>query len=434
MNSTMLAKENCFHEENMQTPDIVDKIIHLSTLGWGKKKIAKELGISKNTVKRYLNLQEWKPYPCRQRVSKLSELQPWLEDTFHRHRGNAAVVQQELQRQLQLKVSPRTVQRAVKPLRQKLIAAAKATLRFETLPGQQMQIDFGSITATIAGEPQRIFLFVATLGFSRRHYVKSFRHERQNAWMEGIEGAFRHFQGVPQQLLIDNARPLVISHNVLTREVIFNEKFHAFSNYWGVIPKACAPYRARTKGKDESAVKYVKGNAIAGREFSSYEALDEHLAWWIREISDIRIHGTTHEKPIDRFLREEAAVLRPLNGKAPFNQIREVTRVAQNDACIELDKNFYSVPWQFIKERLVVQVVDNTVYIYRGEEQIASHPMCFGTRQRVIDQSHLAGIVSSTYRKPGEKNVHGQQANPVKRHPELLRSLAYYEEMVGGGW
>ena len=142
-------------------------------------------------------------------------------------------------REKHLKVSLRTIQRAVKPLRQKLLAVAKATLRFETPPGHQMQIDFGTVTVTVAGTPQRLYLFVATLGFSRRHFVKCFRHERQSACIEGIEGAFRYFGGVPRQLLIDNARPLVNTHNVQTREVVFNEKFRAFTSYWGVIPKAC---------------------------------------------------------------------------------------------------------------------------------------------------------------------------------------------------
>ena len=87
----------------------------------------------------------------------------------------------------------------------------------------------------------------------------------------------------------------------MTREVTFNERLHAFARYWGLRPVACAPYRARTKGKDERGVGYVKGNAIAGRSFASWAALEAHLVWWMREIADTRVHGTTGEAAAMRF-------------------------------------------------------------------------------------------------------------------------------------
>ena len=106
--------------------------------------------------------------------------------------------------------------------------------------------------------------------------------------------------------------------------MVFNERLHAFARYWGVRPRACAPYRARTKGKDERGVGYVKRNAIAGRSFASWAALEAHLAWWMREVADLRIHGTTGEPPIARFERDEATALRPLDGRPPFRQVREL--------------------------------------------------------------------------------------------------------------
>jgi transposase len=121
-------------------------------------------------------------------------------------------------------------------------------------------------------------LFVATLGYSRRVFVRAFRHDRQSAWFDGIEAAFRHFGGVPREVLFDNAGALVDDHDAATREVSFNER-----------PRACAPYRARTKGKDERGVGYIKGNAIAGHPFISWAALEAHLGWWMREIAAINV-------------------------------------------------------------------------------------------------------------------------------------------------
>jgi transposase len=121
----------------------------------------------------------------------LDGLEDWLTERFRRHRGNADVVRQDLAREKGIVVSRRTVQRAVAPLRQMLAAEARATVRFETPPGRQLQIDFGKTRVSIGGESVRVHLFVATLGYSRRCFVRAFRHERQGAWFDGIEAACR---------------------------------------------------------------------------------------------------------------------------------------------------------------------------------------------------------------------------------------------------
>jgi transposase len=122
------------------------------------------------------------------------------------------------------------VERAVAPWRRDLEAAARATVRFETPPGRQLQIDFGERRVEIAGEMVRVHLLVTTLGYSRRRYVRAFRNERQGCWLEGIEGAFRHFGGVPEEVLLDNPRALVVHHDPATREVRFHERLLAFIN------------------------------------------------------------------------------------------------------------------------------------------------------------------------------------------------------------
>jgi len=242
----------------MQTPEDAAQMVRLRAAGLGIKAIARKMGCSKNTVRRYLRGGGWVAYKRPQRQRALRGLEPWLGERLQRHRGNADVVRQDLEREHGVVVSLRTVERAVVPFRRELCAAEIATLRFETAPGEQLQIDFGETTVPIAEERVKVHVFVATLGYSRRPYVAVFDHERQAAWLEGIEGAFRYFGGRPRELLLDNARALVSFHDAQTREVRFNERFHAFCRYWDVLPKACAPYRARTKGKDERGVGYVK--------------------------------------------------------------------------------------------------------------------------------------------------------------------------------
>ena len=418
--------------DEMQTPEAVAAMRRLYELGWGLRRIAGELGCSRNTVKRHLGRSGWAPYRSPDRRRALGAVQDWLAASFRQHRGNADVVRQELQRVHGLRVSLRTVERAVRPWRQLLEAEARATVRFETPPGRQLQIDFGTITVRIGGEPVVVRLFVATLGFSRRAFVAAFDHERQSAWLDGLEGAFHHFGGVPEEVLIDNARALVDDHDRTTRVVVFNARFLAFARYWGFQPRACAPYRARTKGKDERGVGYVKRNAIAGRTFASWAALEAHLSGWLRTVADVRIHGTTGEPPLERFQRAEADALRPLNGRPPFHWTRELTRRVHADGCVEVDTNHYSVPWRLIGETVTVHIVDESLRVRRAGIEVARHALGVGRRQRVIDPAHLAGVVGA----PAEGGAanHAPPAADRSSTPVLLRPLADYEAIAGGGW
>lgn len=403
--------------EPMQPPEAVAAMLRLKTLGWGTKRIARELGCNRATVKRYLRQGGWSPYRSRPPTGMLVGLEPWLRDRFLQHRGNADVVRQELRREHGIEVSLRTVERAVSGHRRELSALARATVRFETPPGKQLQVDFGETRVPVGDERPKVFLFVATLGYSRRPYVAAFLHERQVSWIAGLEGTFRHFNGVPEEILLDNPRALVSRHDVRTRTVTFNPKFLAFARHWGFRPKACAPYRARTKGKDESGVGYVKHNAIAGRTFASWHALEAHLAEWQREIADTRIHGTTGERPIDRFLRDEATALRPLDGRPSFVAVRELSRRVQSDACVEVDTNAYSVPWRLIGETVRVEVTGEHVRVFYATNEVARHPYTLGRRQRILDRQHLAGIVGASTR-----------TTPVRA---LLRPLSEYA-LAGG--
>jgi transposase len=416
----------------MLAPPEVQKMQALKALGWGSKRISEELGCSRNTVREYLRQGGWKPMDVSGRASVLEPHQEWLAERLRRHRGNADVVRQDLARELGVVVALRTVQRAVEPLRREMRAEALATVRYETAPGQQLQIDFGSTTVPVGDETLRVHLFVATLGYSRRCYVAVFLHERQSAWLQGLEGAFRHFGGVPHEVLLDNARALVDEHNVQTREVKFNDRFHAFCRYWSVVPRACAPYRPRTKGKDERGVGYVKRNAIAGHRFDSVEALQAHLQRWMREVADTRVHGTTGEAPELRFERDEQTALKPLPGKAPFLQVREITRRVHTDACIELDTNRYSVPWKLIGESVTVIVAEREVRVLHAGQEVARHAQSALRRSAVIDRRHLAGIVGVNF--AGVTWLPRTTPPPPELPAELLRPLEQYEAALGGPW
>ena len=364
--------------ERMLAPDEVAAVVRLHKLGWGTKRIAGGLGCSRNTVKRYLAAGGWVAICPARRKRRLDGLDEWLAERFRRHRGNCDVVRQDLLREHGLTVSLRTVERAAVPLRQALQAEARACLRFETAPGKQLQIDFG---------------------------------------------------GVPQEVLFDNARALVDHHDAATREVRFNDRLHAFAGHWRFHPRACAPYRARTKGKDERGVGYVKRNAIAGHVFISWAALEAHLDWWMREIADRRVHGTTGAAPLAGFQREEASALKALDGRPRFRQMRELVRRVQADCAVAVDANSYSVPWRLIGESVQVVVADGRVRILHAGQEVAVHAETTGRRQRIIDPAHFHGVAGVTRPVTG-----AAPALATLPEPALLRPLAEYERAAGGGW
>jgi hypothetical protein len=136
---------------------------------------------------------------------------------------------------------------------------------------------------------------------------------------------------------MDNPCALVVRYDAVSRSVRFNDKLIAFAKHWGFAPRACAPYRARTK-QDGEWRRLRDEECDRGYSFASWEAFEAHLAEWKREVADVRIHGTTGETPIARFERDEAHRLKPLGGRPSFGSLRELSRVVGNDCAIEIDE------------------------------------------------------------------------------------------------
>ena len=143
----------------------------------------------------------------------------------------------------------------------------------------------------------------------------------------------------------------------------------------------------------------------------------------------MRIHGTTGEAPLVRFERAEAHALRPLDGKPPFEQTRELVRQVGSDCCVELDTNAYSVPWRLIGEAVRVQVVRGQLRILHAGHEVAAHAECRGLRhQRVIDPAHFEGVAG--FRAPMRRESIASEPSA----PALLRPLVEYEQLTGGSW
>jgi transposase len=373
--------------------ELVLAIRALADCGVGSKAIARAVGVARNTVRRYLRQSpEGESGQVRPAARRLTEERRLEARTLYAGPagGNAVVVQRLLAEQ-GLTISVRTIERAVADLRRERRVAQLATVRVETAPGDQLQIDFGQKRVQIAGTGVRVFLLVAVLSYSRRLFVKAFLNERQDDWREGIAGAFTHFGGVPRTLLGDNARALVVGRDRGTGTVVFHPTYLAFCRDWDVQPRACAPYRARTKGKTEAGVKFVKRNGLAERAFDSFAALESHLAGWM-VTADAREHGTTHEAPGLRFDRAERAMLRPLPARALPRREQRLRRRVAHDAFVDVDTVRYSVPYRLVRDHVDVVVEEHLVRIVHGTTVVATHTRSREPFARVIDATHFAGL------------------------------------------
>lgn len=190
----------------------------------------------------------------------------------------------------------------MRPLRAEATLASLTQRRFETAPGQQAQVDWGQVKVSFISGPTEVHVFVMTLGYSRRAWAEGFENERMGNLLAAHEHAFEHFGGRCSELLYDRMRTVILG--TTDGRPRWNPTFEAFARHWGFEPRVCRPYRAQTKGKVESGVKYVKRNFIPGRVFRDLDDFNEQLREWLSSIADVREHGTTHQRPIDRFAEE----------------------------------------------------------------------------------------------------------------------------------
>lgn len=187
--------------------------------------------------------------------------------------------------------------------------AAEPVVRFETEPGEQAQVDFAHVRMPWGVR----YGLVVTLGYSRLLWLQFYPRQDMRTLFVGLEAAFGFFDGVPKELLFDQMR------SVLTRDLrseggrlIENAEFLRFCAHWGFRARVCRPYRARTKGKVERPIRYVRENFLYGRSFAGDADLNARVLRWLERVANVRDHGTTRERPLDRFEREERSALGPL--------------------------------------------------------------------------------------------------------------------------
>ncbi|ROZ69466.1 IS21 family transposase [Ramlibacter sp. WS9] len=388
--------------------------------------IARELDLDRKTVRTCLKQECWRPYRREAAGSLLDAHRDWLGARAPEVNYSARILWQELRQQRGFAGSYVIVRRAVVPLRLEASVASLTQRRFETGPGEQAQCDWGQVTVRLGGVRTEIHVFVMTLGYSRRGFAMGFLRERMPDLLAAHEAAFAHFGGRCEFLLYDRMRTVVLGTS--EGRARLNPTFASFAAHWGFTPRLCQPYRAQTKGKVESGVKYVKRNFVPGRQFRDLEDFNAQLAAWQIEVADVRDHGTTHQRPIDRFA-EEAQALAPTAGHPSFLAAMVRERMVADDWLVSIEGNRYSVPFALIGKTVqVVRQGGSWVIRHRGCV-VAEHPVLAGRAQLSVKPEHGPGAAARNVRQRHGNRPPQNTANVDVAREVEVRDLAIYERL-----
>src|SRR6185436_10478729 len=351
-------------------------IAALRERGLSKKAIAREVGLDIKTVRKWWK-RPWQAQRRRGRGRVLERWEPFLRARAPEVGFNGAVLHRELS-ELGETCCYATLAKYISPWRSAW-RGPEPTVRFETGPGEQGQVDWGTSWIYLGEERVQVHLFTMVLGFSRRLFARAYRSEGLGSLLDAHGVAFEHFGGRPQSLLYDNPRTIVREKDEATGRVVWNATFKDRMDFYGLEIKLCRYYRAQTKGKVESGVKYVKRNALAGRRFASLEELNAYLLRWCVEVADQRVHGTTHEKPADRFARAERLIA--VDGREPAPRERVENRIVPRDGYVAVAANRYPVPLEWAGSTVEVRIQSEEIWLHRPGVDPIRHDRLPGKHQ-----------------------------------------------------
>ena len=407
----------------------VEEISELKQEGLSIRAISRLTGYSRGTISKYLLEPTSRPVygPRPTAVGKLDPFKPYLNERLQAGVWNAGVLLREL-RERNYSGGYSILTEWLRPQRKEALSVA--VRRFETPPGKQAQVDWGHLgSITEAGEARMLWGFTITLGYSRRMMAEAATDQKLGTLLRMHEAAFQEWGAVPGEILYDRMRTIWTGTDE-RGEIVWNAIFLDFARYWGFTPRLCRPYRAQTKGKVESGVKYVRRNflcGLQGREPANLAELNAELRRWVAEVANQRVHGTTHEQVLVRWDEDQFAMQPLLEGRPPYPYMDDEQRKVARDAYVSWRGSRYSVPWLYAGKEVWVRDHGHYVEVRHGAERIAVHCPAVRRHQVIKQCDHHEGIPLGS-KNTGKTLIHIQQSAPlVERRP-----LAAYESSAGG--
>jgi hypothetical protein len=292
--------------------------------------------------------------------------------------------------------------------------------------GQQAQVDFAQFQTEFTDAPgviRIVWLFSLVLGHSRMMWCRFVLHQDLPTVLRCHIAAFEALGGVPQQILYDRMKTAVIGDDAEAGHIIYNRTLLDFARHYGFLPKACRPYRAKTKGKVERPFRYVREDFFLGSQFRDLEDLNSQLHQWLDTVANVRVHATTRRVVAEHFAAEHPS-LQALPAGA-YQAVLRMERRITRDGMVSVNGNLYSVPNATRRRPVEVHSTAGEIRIFEQDRLIAVHPVLEGRGRRRIAAGHRS--------LPPPANSHTpRHAAPPRRAGEIVaqRSLAFYDAVA----
>lgn len=377
--------------------------------------IGKELGISKNTAKKYMTQDATQPAKAK-RAGKLEIYKDQIHGMLEQGIFNCVVIMDRI-KEAGYEGSISILKAYVHPYRP--AKGIPAVRRYETLPGKQAQMDWGICQyVDLDGKAHKVPAFIMILSSSRAKYVEFAKRSDSASLLRCMLNAFEYFGGVPETVLTDNMKTVIVGRDNGTP--IWNSAFENFAKDMGFTPKVCKVRRPQTKGKVERLVHYVKNNFLPGRGFENLDDLNRQAVDWCRKV-DSKPHSTTGKIPLLELAHEKLLALPPEKIRSYY---RFETRLVSREGLLSFDGVKYGVPWQYSGKEVRVHLYNGHIDIFLNETQIASHT--------AVPSSGRILFLPGQYTGLAEKNGIAVASFARKESPIVeVRSLELYDQLLG---
>ena len=403
--------------------------------GLNISQISRKTGHTRRTVRRHLESGDIPRYRDREpRRTVLDPFKDVLLSLFWSGVGNGVVLYEKLL-DLGYHGSYDTVKKFLTPLREET-KRREASVRFETDPGKQSQVDWGHFNVSFekTGQSQWMYLFLLILGWSRFRAGCFLRCQDIEHFLLGHQRAFEQIGGITDTILYDNLKSVVLLRRLRLSDSRLNTRFLDFAAHYGFVPRLCAPGRPQTKGKVENQIGFVRNNFFCGRRFWDSEDLNRQFSGWLGRVNS-KPHGTTREVPTQR-LQAERDFLICLDPARRYPLHYSQDRRVPKDCLVSWQGRRYSVPAHLVGKGVEVTepVEGDVIQIFHLGEMVASHRILPDRGKWSIDPAHFRGLVSKIHSLHKQSALEPMTAaGPGGSHPipqVAVRNLSVYEQLV----
>lgn len=359
--------------------------------------IARELNLDYRTVEKWLDQKQYQQRKSSRRASKLDAFKVQIVRMLEAHPYTAAQIFQRLTED-DFDGGYTIVKEYVRKVRPPKI---KAFLKLSFAPGECAQVDWGSYGSVAVGETRRrLSFFVMVLCYSRMMYVEFTVSQTMEHFLGCHQNAFEWFGAVPGKVMVDNLKSAVLKR-IVGKDPVFNPKYLDFANHHGFTIVPCAVGKGNEKGRVESGVGYAKKNFLSGLDIPDFNTLNPAVIHWLNTVANVRVHGETGKRPVDRFKRERQSMIKlPLHlyDIATIEQVR-----ASSQFRVAVDGNRYSVPAEYAGARLTLKTYPDRLCIYHRQKLIARHVRSYDRRKDFELPDHPKALLAQRKKARDQK-------------------------------